>query len=136
MIDLTTLPGREESSGEVRDAIRAFALDEAMEAAPHRKGPVSRARGIDLLFESAAVLAGQIHVEPRRRCSGFQEALPYGITRGLRQADLHALLGALARHDRFDSQHGLEDRGIRLIAVFDDSSVIQDLSFERSPSPR
>lgn len=130
MIELMHLLGRGEASPEVVEALRDYSLTEISDAPPHRKYRISRACGINLLFDDDLVIAVQIYVQAIRRYAEFSDALPFGLKKGMSQADVHLLLGAPNKFDAFDSQYELVEEGARLIVVFDGSSVVKYISLE------
>jgi hypothetical protein len=85
-------------------------------------------KGITLLFEDNRFDGIQIHVGPTKRYSAFADPLPFGIEKGMSQAEIHELLGEPEAFDKFDSRYCIENGRVRLIVWYNDCLLVRYLS--------
>lgn len=126
--DLIALLGKGVADQEVRRAIADHALRDVYDDPPFCRYIGSKGKGVDLLFENDRAVDVQIHVQPTKVYSEFAEPLPFGLRKGMNQAQVDQLLGKSQAADEFDSQYLLHDGQVRLTVVYDKQGVVRYLS--------
>lgn len=120
--------GRGKDDVEVVELIRALSLTEVSDAPLSRQYIGSKARGIDLLVENGRVFSIQIYLKLMQGFSVYVGALPFGIKMGMRQDDVHNLLGMPPRRDKSYSSYVMKEDGLKLTVDFDVLSEMKFLS--------
>ncbi|HEY2589454.1 MAG TPA: hypothetical protein VGI81_27155 [Tepidisphaeraceae bacterium] len=95
--------GQDVTSEVARRAIEAHQLTEIRDDPPFVRYYCTRERGLSLLSEHDRIVDIQVFVQRTRTYSAFTGPLPFGIRAGMRQEQVHELLGAPTRSDEFDS---------------------------------
>jgi hypothetical protein len=113
----------------VRQAISDLALaDVDDDPEMHRRYVGADEKGIALLFQDSQLRDIQIYLEPDKYYSTFAGELPFGIRKGMSQAEIHILLGEPKKFDKFDSQYFIEAGRVRLYVGYDDALRARYLS--------
>src|ERR1700757_2165440 len=95
------LLGRDIASPEVQESMRSFGLTDIYDDPPFRRYISAKAKGISILFEDDHLIDIQIYVRPTKQYSEVAEPLPFGIKRGMNQADVHQYLRPPVASDEF-----------------------------------
>jgi len=106
--------GKASSTAEVKSLVERLGTVERYDDPPGRYYLTASQNGVSLLFEEELLSDIQIRVEASDGKEQCPFRLPFGLKRGMFQADVHRVLGEPASSDEFDSQYFLDDQGIRL----------------------
>lgn len=122
--------GDVQSAQTTTDVISRIGAAERCDDPPFRHYLSASQKGVSLLFENGRLLDVQVAVEPTKSKASCPLALPFGLARGMRQADVHRMLGQPAESDQTDSRYYLHEHGTRLFAAYDSNGLLRYLSFE------
>ncbi len=120
--------GKNIAEGEVQALVVNYELHDLEDDPPFRQYIGSDAKGVDVLAENGQIIDVQIHVRGTASRGAFGAELPFGLTPGMSQADVHALLGTPDKCDSMDSQYVLNELNAKLSVVFNSSGVLGYLS--------
>lgn len=126
--DLLSVSGKRASDAEVKNLIAERALHDSYDDPPFRRYLGSKKLGVDILFQSDRIVDIQIYAQPTNLYSAFEEALPFGIERGMTQQQVHHLLGVPEAFDEFDSKYLMNDKNCLLTVAYDKRGVVRYLS--------
>ena len=127
--DLISVLGKHDTDAEVLRIIAEHDLNDTDEdPSSWRRYVGSGRKGVDLLFEEGRIIDLQVFVEPDTFHSAFPAALPFGIQRGMTQRQIHDLLGEPDSSDKIDSRYFVNDPPLRLMVVYDQTSIVRYLS--------
>lgn len=131
LLDAVSALGELESSPKASDVILRLGAQERFDDPPFRHYLIASQNGVSLLFENDRLLDVQVSVEASKTEAPCPLVLPFGLMRGMHQADVHRTLGQPTSSDDIDSCYDLDAYAARLVAVYNSDGLLRYLSFGR-----
>jgi hypothetical protein len=117
------------AAAEIQALVERLAAAERQDDPPFRYYLIARPNGVSLLFEDDRLIDVQVFVEPTKKFSSCPLDLPFGLRRGMNQAEVHGTLGVPETSDETDSRYVLAAHSARLLAAYNDVGLLTYLSF-------
>jgi hypothetical protein len=128
MLELLNLLGKHVNSREVTRVVHDWNLSSIYDDPPFRQYIGSKTIGLNLLFHEGTLIDVQFHVKATTNSQAFAGALPFGLTRGMFQNEVHKLLGEPVKSNTSQSFYTISEPPVKFVVEYDGSNEMRYIS--------
>lgn len=127
-LNMLSALGQPESAALVQELLGRFSPVERQDDPPWRHYLNAPHCGLSFLFDNDHLIDIQIYAKPTKTFAACPYVLPLGLKSGMKQSDVHELLGEPEAGNAIKSRYVLGEYGARLHVAYDQEGVVRHLS--------